>query len=194
MEITSNLFFEKWIKVVNERNVLLKEIWRQNTDFTYQIIKEENSILIQIASELELKCYNQDYYCLDAVFYKPEDRVPGIPENHYWLHNFRIAFEHENNFNSGLYKEVSHLLITNCELKVLVTYPNGETETQLKYLHQVISANKHKDQISSSENFLMIFGYESNFEWEGYIYKTEGWKRIRPAFREDFIVISHEVK
>jgi hypothetical protein len=105
--------------------------------------------------------------------------VPDISEGWCWLKDIRIAFEHENNFNSGLYQEVSHLLITNCELRVLVTYPdNGDITKTFNYLHTIIKGSRQNEEISESGSFLLIFGYEAGFAWEGYIYNTEKWIKI----------------
>jgi hypothetical protein len=92
----------------------------------------------------------------------------------------RVAFEHENNFKGGLYQEVSHLLITNCDLRVLVTYPNDgaanpKTKKEMDYLHEIIRGSRQGESISTDESFLLIFGYENGFAWEGYIYKQTAW-------------------
>ncbi|MBC8883343.1 hypothetical protein H9X57_07600 [Flavobacterium piscinae] len=71
-----------------------------------------------------MKCYERNYYSLDAILYKEEFLVPNIKTNTFWFREIEVAFEHENNFNKNLFQEVSHLLITNSHLKVLVTYPN----------------------------------------------------------------------
>nr|WP_322623749.1 hypothetical protein [uncultured Flavobacterium sp.] len=194
MNITSKIFFEKWIETVTEDEENLSKNWRNNRKITELIIRDENSIICKIAKKLNLLCYNQDYYCLDAIFYLPEDKVINLPDYYYWFQNIRIAFEHENHFNSGLYQEVSHLLITNCDLRVLVTYPNGDEkeEYELNYLHKIISQNPSNTDISQKESFIIIFGYENNFEWIGYIYKKDGWKIIKPnSTTEEFKVINH---
>jgi hypothetical protein len=131
----------------------------------------------EVADKLHLLCYHSDYYSLDTVFYKEDDLVPGRPAVSYWLRDIRIAFEHENNFNSGLYREVSNLLITNCDLRVLVTCPNGDGHEQLEYLHKVIQGSRQSQTISDDESFLVIFGFESDFSWDGYVYKQDNWKR-----------------
>ena len=115
---------------------------------------------------------------MDTILYKPEDKTPDINPNTYWFRDIRVAFEHENNFNGGLYQEVSHLLITNCDLKVLVTYPNDDIENELNYLHKIISGNRQSKSISDEESFLLIFGSEGDFSWDAYVYKTDNWKQI----------------
>jgi len=79
------------------------------------------------------------------------------------------------------------LLITNCDLKVAVTYPiDEEEEKELAYLHEIISNSGHLALISENEDFLIIFGYENgNYgkpEWEELVYKTQSWKRLGNNF------------
>ena len=69
-------------------------------------------------------------------------------------------------------------MLINADLKVLVTYPNGETETELNYLHEIIKGNRYSKAISDDESFLIIFGYENGFAWEGFVYKEDNWKSI----------------
>lgn len=171
-------FYKAWLETVSNRKDHLLSIWRNSKVYTSHIKGDDNSIIEEVAKRLNLLCYPRDYYSLDTVFYKEEDRTPGINPNTFWFRDIRVAFEHENNFKGGLYQEVSHLLITNCDLKVLVTYPNEDTESELKYLHEIISGNRQAKSISDEESFLIIFGYETGFEWEGFIYKEENWKRI----------------
>jgi hypothetical protein len=170
-------FFNAWMETVESRKNQLLNIWRNPKEFTYYIKGSENSVINEIADKLNLLSYEQDYYSIDAILYTKEDLTPKIKENTYWFRDIKIAFEHENNVKSGLYQEVSHLLITNCELKVLVSYPN-EAEEELPYLHEILKGTRHSKELSEKENFLIIFGYENGFAWEGYIYKETDWKKI----------------
>ena len=153
-------------------------VWRKNKELTLFVKGSENSVIDEIANHFGLLCYPQDYYSIDAILYKKEDLTPRIKENTFWFRDIQVAFEHENNFKSGLYQEVSHLLITNCKLKVLVAYPDYEPDDELKYLHEIISGTRHSKELSEKENFLIIFGYENGFEWQGYIYKADKWNKI----------------
>lgn len=185
-KITSQQFFQAWIDAVQNRKEHLLNIWRQPGVFTSQVKGDDTSIIKEIADKLNLLCYQQDYYCIDTIFYKEEDLVPERPIGSYWFRDIRIAFEHENNFNSGLYQEVSHLLITNCDLRVLVTYPTdyGEEE-QMEYLHKIIKGSRHSKVVSEEESFLIIFGSENGFLWEGYIYKEDNWKQVNVTVPEE---------
>jgi hypothetical protein len=106
--------------------------------------------------------------------------VPHSPIDSTWLSGLSVAIEHENAVKSGLYKETSHLLMTDVPLRVLVTYPNCDVleDLEMKKVHDVISKSRHEATISDGESFLLIVGYENDFEWEGYVYKTHGWKAV----------------
>jgi hypothetical protein len=182
---TSNEFYKAWLKTVDEpaRLETLKSIWSNNKEFTNQIINNDNSVIIEVANRLLLNCYESNYYSLDAVLYKNEDRVPGINENTYWFREIQIAFEHENYYNKNLYQEVGHLLITRSNLRVLVSYPQNEKEPVSNYLHEIISGCSIANEISDNESFLFILGYhyEGKVEWEGWVYKNsnEKWKILK---------------
>jgi hypothetical protein len=177
-KITSQTFFQAWIETVQNRKEHLLNIWRKSIEFTSQVKGNESSIMKEVADKLNLICYYGDYYCIDTVLYKEEDLVPGLTPGNKWLRDIRVAFEHENNVNSGLFQEVSHLLITNCDLKVLVTYPNDDGTEDLNFLHEVIKGNRQSNALSDDESFLIIFGSEINFGWEGYVYKEDNWKQL----------------
>lgn len=178
-KITAERFFKTWKNIVLVRKESLLNAWQHNVEFTSLIKGRSDSVLVNVAHHLDLLCYNSDYYSIDAIFYKEEDRIFNSNPNSFWFKRIRIAFEHENNFRSGLYQEVSHLLITNCDLKVLVTYPIDEEEKdELAHLHKIISSSGHSDFISENENFLIIFGYENGFEWKANVYKTQDWKGL----------------
>ncbi|SFH38855.1 hypothetical protein [Pontibacter chinhatensis] len=178
--ISAYQFFQAWLDTVQNRKCDLLKLWRQPKDYTYYIKGSDNSVMEEVAQRLNLQCYPLDYYSIDTILYKPEDKTPGIKHNTNWFRDIRVAFEHENYFHSGLYQEVSHLLITHCDLKVLVSYPDDEQDAiaQLQYLHHIISGTRQSKVISDNESFLIIWGYESDFEWEGYIYHQDDWKRI----------------
>jgi hypothetical protein len=183
-KITSEMFFQAWVETVNSRKEHLLKIWRQKKEFTLYVKGNEAAMIKEVADKLNLSCYHSDYYCLDTVFYKKEDLVPDLPEGSYWLRDVRVAFEHENDCNYKLYEEVSHLLITNCDLRVLVTYPSddgrkNDSSKTLSNLRKVIQGNRQSQKISDDESFLVIFGSEGDFSWDGYVYKQDNWKLLR---------------
>jgi hypothetical protein len=171
-------FFKAWMETVENRKEQLLKIWRKPKEFTYYIKGSENSVVDEIADKFDLLTYPHDYYSIDTIFYKPEDLVPNRRPNTFWFRDIRIAFEHENTFNGGLYQEVSHLLLINCDLRVLVSYPNYEPDEMLEQLHLIIKGNRNSKTNSDEENFLIIFGYENGFAWEGYLYKENKWKKL----------------
>jgi hypothetical protein len=177
-KISSIMFLQAWLETVHNRKEHLLKIWRHAKEFTSNVKGDDASIMKEVADKLNLFCYHNDYYSLDTVLYREEDLVPGRPQCTYWFRDIRVAFEHENNFNSGLYQEVSHLLITNCDLRVLVTYPIDDGQEELDYLHEVIKGNRQSQTISDDECFLIIFGFEGDFSWDGYVYKQDNWKRL----------------
>ena len=180
-KVTSHQFYRVWHEIVLNRKDEMLKIWRNNSKYTSCIKGYDNSIISEIANKLELISYEKDYYSLDSILYKIEDLTPEIGENSFWFRNIRVAFEHENDFNGGLYQEVSHLTITNCDLRVLVTYPNcGEdgVNEELNYFHEIIRGNSQSKNISDDESFLIIFGYEDGFNWDGFIFKEDSWLKI----------------
>jgi hypothetical protein len=176
-KITSEAFFNAWVQTAKNRESLLKKIWREKTNFTNQVKGSDSSIMKEIADKLGLLCYHGDYYCIDTVLYKKEDLALGPKAGNYWLRDMRVAFEHENDFN-GVYQEISHLLLTNCDLKVLVTYPNNEFEDEAQYLHEIIEGNRMSKVLSDEESFLIIIGSEGDLFWEGYVYKESGYNKM----------------
>lgn len=175
---TSQQFFKAWVEAVQKRKEILSSVWRQPKIFTSYVKGDNASIMQEVAEKLNLICYHRDYYSIDTVLFKEDDLVPGRPQNTYWFRDIRVAFEHENIFNSGLYQEVSHLLITNCDLRVLVTYPDRDERAEMEYLHGIIQGNRNSNLISQEESFLLIFGYEKSFEWNGYVFKDDNWKQL----------------
>ena len=81
-------------------------------------------------------------------------------------------------FNSGLYKEISHLLILNSTLNVLVTYPDESEKTELEFLHRIVSGSRSAARLAKDENLLIILGTEMPYSWRGLVFKEEAWKEI----------------
>lgn len=178
-KIKAQSFYKTWLDIVSSRKEHLLKIWRNARVFTSYIKGDDNCVIGEIASKLGLLYYPRDYYSIDCILYKKEDLVHNLKEGSYWFRDMRVAFEHENDFKSGLFKEISHLLLVNADLKVLVTYPNEDTDDQMKYLHEIISGNRQAKFISDDESFLIIFGYERGFAWEGFVYKEHDWVQIQ---------------
>ena len=171
-------FYNQWCNTLYLRKEEFIPLGFNSKAITGLIFKSENSIISELANKFNLNCHCE-YYFLDAIFYANEDVIKEKKNNGLFLREIRIAFEHENYFNSGLYKELSHLLITNADLKVLVSYPGGyDLIEELEYLHTLIKGNTKSEIISEEESFLIILGHEANCTWQGYIYKEDNWKKI----------------
>ena len=187
-------FFDVWCRTTAEKRFTDKllntnQYWYNATAKTSLM---ESEIYCELANELSYKYY-VGYYHIDAVFYEERDRVPDIPTHTTTLRRIRIALEHENNFNRNLYVEFSHLLLTNCELRVLVAYPNDydkDKKDVLTYLSKIISTNPSVKV--ENESILLIFGVKEKtinnswrFFWEGHEYKEMKWEIIEIKYPEN---------
>lgn len=176
-------FFRLWVDTCNQREAILLRDWSKCPVFTAHVLTDFNSIIETIAESLNLKVYC-GYYSIDAILFKDEDYVPDRPERTTWVRRIRIAFEHENYFDSGLFQEVSHLLITDCDLRVVVSYPENDKERrdELDYQHRIISGSDRAGQIADSNSFLFIIGERieniSKIKWTGFIYELGRWRDI----------------
>lgn len=181
-------FFNAWCETINNDKKEFKKKLLNWKEYWYNASAKtglmESEIYHDLATELSLKCYVQ-YYYIDAVFYSPkEDLTPGIPPNTTALRKIRIALEHENNFNHNLYQELSHLLLINCDLRVIVSYPNNYDQTDVReHLLRIISTDPALK--IENESVLLIFGVRgkaSDIYWEGYKYKDRKWEIIKNRY------------
>lgn len=178
--ITPCQFFNCWkAACVAQQPTLLNE-WERSANYTATILRNHppGSVIERVAACLGLTSYCE-YYSLDAILFKDCDRVTNVPAGQTWVHNIRVAFEHEGHFRSGLFQETSHLLITRAELRVLVTYPEGDADDsvalkmEFKRLAEIIYASGLVDPA-----FLLITGRRTGpgeyvwtgIEWKGYLY------------------------
>lgn len=181
-KLTAQDFFKHWVEACNQRREVLLRDFKNSSLFTAHMLTDNNSVIDAVAKGMGLQSYS-GYYCLDAILFKKDDRVPGSPPNTTWVRRIRVAFDHENYFNSGLFQEVSHLLITDCDLRVLVSYhPENDSvfDYQKKYLHQIIKGSDRSNQISEASSFLFIIenGTPASFAWEAYLFKWDHWHRL----------------
>lgn len=169
-------FFTHWCDAIDARREEVNNSWCDNKAYTNLIIHSPNSIVMDVSKKLGLHCYNGDYYYLDSVFYGDYDYIKDFPEQCF-LTDIRIAFEHENNFKSGLFQEVAHLLLINCDLKVLVAYPPSESDEikQLEYLHGIIYSSRISEELSNHRGFLIIMGHEEPYKWVAWLYHQDKW-------------------
>jgi len=172
-------FFEQWVRACHDQQSELLESWKENKRYTSCILEGPTSIIARIAEQLDLKSYSggKGYYYIDAILFTEEDQIPGTGCET-WVRRIRVAFEHENNFNSGLFKEVSHLLIIDCDLRVLVTYPTSDTAliAQLDGLRSMVNGSDRAQVISESGSLLIIAGSRrSGVDWHGYVFARDKW-------------------
>jgi len=172
-----NEFLISWRKHAKVIEGELFHNWKNLSEYTSLIQNNENCLLAGISKDLGLE-YRREYYSIDAVFYdKYNDKVPNLNENWVWLRNIKIAFEHEHD-STSTYQEISHLAITNCELRVLVTYPWMEEDKLLKSYTEIIRRNT---TLQADNSFLVIFGYEDNGQkvaWDAFIYRDKKWYKL----------------
>lgn len=182
----SEKFLHLWVDACVQRHEILFRDWPNCSAFTSHVFTGSDSIIETIAQCCRLRCYN-NYYAIDSILYEDTDLVPGSPSGETWVRRIRIAFEHENNFASGLFQEVSHLMITDCDLRVVVSYPNSEQEldSELNYLHSVIAGSDRAIQLADSGAFLFIAGWRNleagSIQWDGYVYDRTKWRRLPHA-------------
>jgi hypothetical protein len=185
-------FFSHWVDVCAQRHDILFGDWPNCPVFTSHVFSEPDSIIKAIAGRLGLQSYC-GYYSIDAILFEGGDLVPLIPSGTTWVRRIRVAFEHENYFDSGLFQEVSHLLITDCDLRVVVSYPGNDEElpNQLHYLHSIISGTDRSDQIAETGAFLFIAGRrhveKGTIEWCGYVYERAQWRKFSTAVSQTAI-------
>lgn len=179
--ITAKEFYQTWCDTIRHRNDEVKQNW-SNTKLTSLVIKNENSIVVDISERLGLLCFNGDFHNIDSVFYREEDLIQEYSPGCY-LTDIRIAFEHENDFYSGLFQEVSHLLLINCDLKVVVSYPRSEKAefSMLENLHSIISSSRISQHLADTDGFLFIMGHEKANLWKGWVYKSDNWELVAEA-------------
>jgi len=180
---TATSFFNLWVQTCTAQFTILYRDWANPPVYTADILSGPTSVMGVIETKLGLHGYS-DYYHIDEILYADRDLVPGIPAGQTWVRRIRVAFEHENFFQSGLFQELSHLLITDCDLRVLVSYPGSEDELnfQLQYLHSVVAGSDRASGIAASHSLLLIVGWrdttKGTIEWWGYVYEEPAWLRL----------------
>lgn len=182
-------FYDTWCKVIESygKELLTVKRWYNTPALKTQLI--ENTIYKELSKNLGYEHY-EGYYHTDTVFYLPQDNIPRTiqPGHTTFLRKIRIAIEHENDFSSGLYKELCHLMIIDCDLRVLITYFNNypkEKEIEMNKLLQVINGAEDASRFSNEESILFINAAREDTEtgffsiyWEGFIFKNNKWELV----------------
>ena len=176
-------FLTAWADACASRQDILFRDWPNWREFTSHVFSDPDCIIKSVSERLGLRCYC-GYYCIDAILFTEDDLVPRRPAGTTWVRRVRVAFEHENGFYSGLFQEVSHLLITDCDLRVLVSYPDSreDLDGELQYLHNIIAGTDRAAHIAEGGTFLFIAGSrdveKKAITWSGYVYDRTGWRRL----------------
>jgi hypothetical protein len=188
-KITANEFFDTWYLKAETKSLEISANWDRHGELTQTVMSCESPLIADVADDFDLEFYCE-YYRIDAVFFQANDKVP-LKSTETCLRRIRIAFEHENDFNSGLFREISHLLITNCDLRVLVTYPSytDELNNQLKYLHTVISGTYSASEVAEKKTLLIIIGWDCKdyISWYGFIYCQNKWQLLTESKPAEFV-------
>jgi hypothetical protein len=183
LEISNKKFFEAWKNVCKENEEYLLKISDSTSDYTNFILKKDDCIITKIAEKFGLETYTE-YYHIDAVLYEQKYLFESESKNKTWgartdfcLKRIKVAFEHENNLKTA-YQEVIHLLTTDADLKILITY--AKKENTKKHAEDFCEIIKSLDNYTKI--ILVIFGCyikdKDKFEWVGYELKKDGPKEI----------------
>jgi hypothetical protein len=173
-----NIFFDAWCKINDQHKNEFLEYWYK-PPFKTALMGE---IYPELEVELSLISY-AEYNKVDVVFYLQEDLFPEISPPPYFLRKIRIALEHENIFGK-IYEEYSKLLLINCDLRIIVSYPNwDDVSMTLSYFQKILST--HNAINIEDESILLIFGVrksegdDDNIYWNGYVNKNKNWEIIQ---------------
>jgi hypothetical protein len=77
-KVTARQFYQAWFDTVTNRKTDMLKVWRNNKQLTAFVKGSTNSVMEEVGNKLNLTCYHADYYSLDSILYKPEDKTPGI--------------------------------------------------------------------------------------------------------------------
>lgn len=183
-KVSAEAFLKHWRNVCLDKHNLVYATWPENRLFTSLVFERPNSLFEDIGRALGL-CAYAGYYHIDGILFDDEeDRIPLAPDGQTWIRRIRVAFEHENDYDSGLFKEIGHLMILDADLRVLVTYPGREENIQpeLQYLHRVISESERSTDFDRDRSFLIIAGYRDTdnqtFRWTGDVFSQHSWLRL----------------
>jgi hypothetical protein len=183
LEISNKKFFEAWKKIFMDNERKLLDISDYTSLYTDFILKKDDCVINKIAKELGLKTYTE-YYHIDAVLYDESDCLQYKPKHNTWgkrmdfcLKRIRVAFEHENNLKTA-YQEIIHLLTTNADIKILVTYAEKEDiKKHAEDFCKIIEGIKNIEP-----KILVIFGCYINeknkYEWFSFELKENGQNEI----------------
>jgi hypothetical protein len=161
-------FYQAFLQVVEAEELKVKERWDNPREYTTLM---RSSLFPQIAEKLCLQCYPDDYYYLDAIFYREKD-AQNFASYTTYATSISVALEHEN-VPEDTAVEMNKLQLFSAPLKVLITYPARKNfDLLLTKYAGIIKAADVFDDISTLRRQLVIFGSLENdrVRWEGFEY------------------------
>ena len=176
-------FLKRIVKLVKEVQLAkgegcsigYSEAFKSNSDFTEFISK----VVDKVAEEQGLKHW-REYYTLDHVLYKEEDRIPEgvLPFGSScvqgtWLKHFRLIIEHENSLDAGGgYQELSKLMLFNADMKVLMGYANkGDDYDAYAKDYQRIYTSV---ELSADAKPILFIGEYADVHFDAYLITEDG--------------------
>lgn len=138
------------------------------TEFISRVIDE-------VAESIGLLHY-REYYTIDHVLYKGEDKIPeaDLPfrssrVHGTWLKRFRVIVEHENSLDAGGgYQEFAKLMLFNADLKVLTGYGDSGDNYDV-YARDYQWLYKATPESSDAKPILFIGEYPTNNKLDAYL-------------------------
>lgn len=186
--IEPNEFKEAFMKVVKEEHneselIKLweskKEIGQKETPYTRFFLAPEDSILANVAKELQLQ-YCKEYWSLDAIFFESKDEEHFEPKTTF-AESITVALEHESDAKKAV-EETNKLAIINAPLRVLITYAEeGGRKDRLKEYEDIISKADIFNDFYSRRKFMVIFASlkkPQTIDWQFFLYKKEKLKEF----------------
>lgn len=180
MTISAKEFFDAWVTVYSDEKHQknLNFHWSNKTGYT----KEIANVCVDVATYLDLECWTENYYFIDHVFYKEDEKIQE-PNGTTYLINPVVVFEHENDSNK-FYTEVAHHLMLKSDIYVIVSYYKKHINNNyMNKILELINQSNNASELKEKQNFLIILGEEdaadiSKDYWKGFIFNGDDWNYI----------------
>ena len=173
--ISPETFKDAFLKALPSKESQIVSTWNSPKSRT-EAMKD---LLVEIAIILCLQLYKNDYYTIDAIFYKEKD-ITYFSEKNTYAKYIAIAIEHENVLN-GTQVVINKLQILIAPLKVLITYAEGDTVKKFLTMYANIIADSDVfSDISIKRKQLVIFGsYDGEkTDWSFHVYNDKAFQTI----------------
>lgn len=162
-----------WLATTKDSSSEYCAAFRSNKTMTSYI----RCTVFELADRLSLLVQPQ-YNSLDYAFYSNDDFIPktccvGNRTDTMWLKHIRVAFVHDNKLDgkAGGFQNLSHLLLTKADAKILVGY--GESQESydqyaLDYQKLMTNTDKNPDPILFIGEYAPIAGVDDP-KFESYL-------------------------